>query len=248
MRAPTLIPCPQCSRHVRDDAAACPFCASPARPDATGVWGRLGAGAMLAMAASAALHACYGAPCTASDPTCGGTYDRDAMADAMADAVSDTAGDVATGDGPRTRAAGTVNVIGTVNGAAVTATDIAFEATASGCGGASGVLLATSGAAIACGAPLATSIQRPYLRMRASRREVGTYTLVADGACTDATADRVFTASWDGAAGSTVDVATGVLVITASTAQSMAGTFTLTLSGAATNTITGEFTATPCPP
>lgn len=54
-------------------------------------WGRVGAGVLLAMAASAALHACYGAP-----PVCredaGCDYDRDARVDAgdaSADASSD---------------------------------------------------------------------------------------------------------------------------------------------------------------
>ena len=50
-------------------------------------WERVGTGVLLAMAASAALHACYGAPSPCRDAQC--DYDRDAQADASADASAD---------------------------------------------------------------------------------------------------------------------------------------------------------------
>ncbi len=87
-----LRPCQGCSRHVRGDASNCPFCGAPV--SAPGLaWGRVGAGVLLAMAASAALHACYGAPGPIPCPSDGGCdYDRDAQVDsgdASADASTD---------------------------------------------------------------------------------------------------------------------------------------------------------------
>lgn len=86
-----LRPCHGCSRHVRGDASNCPFCG--AAVSASGAaWGRVGAGVLLAMAASAALHACYGAPSPCrTDGGC--DYDRDAAVDGGGDGSSDASTD-----------------------------------------------------------------------------------------------------------------------------------------------------------
>lgn len=80
-----MVPCARCYRHVRASDARCPFCDAAARPGVS--WERVGAGVLLAMAASAALHACYGAPAPCRGPDC--DYDRDASVDASADASAD---------------------------------------------------------------------------------------------------------------------------------------------------------------
>ncbi|MBI5515426.1 MAG: hypothetical protein HY909_16725 [Deltaproteobacteria bacterium] len=82
-----LVPCPGCSRHVRADAGACPFCGVPCAQGAPGVsWRRVGVGVLLAVAASATLNACYGAPpCPQSDPRCSMDYNRDAQSDGSQD-------------------------------------------------------------------------------------------------------------------------------------------------------------------
>lgn len=87
----SLSVCTGCSRHVREGATSCPFCGTSMR-DAS--WRRVGAGVLLAMAASATLHACYGAPAPCPSGVC--DYDRDAQVDG-GDAASDTASDT-TGD------------------------------------------------------------------------------------------------------------------------------------------------------
>jgi len=84
----SLIMCSGCSRHVREGAASCPFCGASTR-DAS--WRRVGAGVLLAMAASATLHACYGAPTPCPETAC--DYDRDAQVDGGGDASSDATGD-----------------------------------------------------------------------------------------------------------------------------------------------------------
>src|SRR3954469_15392127 len=57
-----LVPCPECSRHVRVSEPECPFCAQPLEPRLPGV--RLSRAATLAfgatLASAAALAACSG--------------------------------------------------------------------------------------------------------------------------------------------------------------------------------------------
>ncbi len=81
-----LVPCPGCYRHVRAGGARCPFCDAALRGGGV-AWERVGTGVLLAMAASAALHACYGAPAPCPGAQC--DYDRDAQADGGADASAD---------------------------------------------------------------------------------------------------------------------------------------------------------------
>ncbi len=85
-----LCPCPNCYRHVRASSTSCPFCGDARRVDGV-AWGRVGTGVILAVAASAALHACYGAPAPCPIDQC--DYDRDAQTDSGADASTDVAGD-----------------------------------------------------------------------------------------------------------------------------------------------------------
>jgi hypothetical protein len=87
--------CEGCERHVRV-GGACPFCGAVSVRDGVR-WGRVGAGVMLAMAASAALHACYGAPAPCRTAACDLPEDRDAQVDAGADAQTDASVD-ATSD------------------------------------------------------------------------------------------------------------------------------------------------------
>ena len=162
------------------------------------------------------------------------------------DAVSTTDVPAATDVGAGGRRPATVALTGTANGALATAADVAYETSTSGCGGATGIRVATSGAAIACGAPLGTSIAHPYLQLRLSRADVGTYALVAEGACTATTTDRVFTVTWDGATGASLEGTSGSLTITAVGDHSVSATFNVTLSGAA-NVVAGSFVATACP-
>ena len=85
--------CIGCSRHVREGAAGCPFCGASMRVERDGAWRRVGAGVLLAMAASATLHACYGAPAPCRAAEC--DYDRDAQVDGGSDASSDASSDAA---------------------------------------------------------------------------------------------------------------------------------------------------------
>ena len=90
----SLCVCIGCSRHVREGASSCPFCGASMRGERDASWRRVGAGVLLAMAASATLHACYGAPSPCPATAC--DYDRDAQVDggdASSDASSDATGD-----------------------------------------------------------------------------------------------------------------------------------------------------------
>ncbi|MBK6530733.1 MAG: hypothetical protein IPN17_28125 [Deltaproteobacteria bacterium] len=63
----SLVPCPGCSRHVRADDAACPFCAAPVthrvERSVTGSQAtRVVVALAAALTASASLSACYGGP------------------------------------------------------------------------------------------------------------------------------------------------------------------------------------------
>lgn len=76
---------------MRADASSCPFCGALARAEHDATWRRVGAGVLLAMAASATLHACYGAPAPCPETAC--DYDRDAQVDSGRDASGDASGD-----------------------------------------------------------------------------------------------------------------------------------------------------------
>ena len=59
----TLVPCSSCSRHVRADSTACPFCAAALNPTSGPMQAaRVAVALAAALTASASLAACYGGP------------------------------------------------------------------------------------------------------------------------------------------------------------------------------------------